>query len=1753
MHGRLAAAATAWACLLGAIGAPTGRAAQIDIAVQDSSLYLETDRDAEKLLETARAAARAENWRQALESYQRVADFTGKKGAQPLVAAAGTRGVFLPIQDVAALEIARLPRAGVEAYRQTYDAVAARLYERALTAKDSVKLAEVARHYLASSSGEKALAAIGSLAFERGDLIGALAAWQQIVELRPPKGGTPNKDPRPPKGGTPNEELRPPKGGTPNEDREVGVPAASLLARIWLSHRALGRERAAETWAKLLLNHRDPAATIQAGGAEIRVVDFLKQPLTLAMPGPLRDWPELGGDATHGRLSKGIAELGEPIAAIRLPAAAVSEVDRRDFEARGLDAPLPLVATVSQGRLFAATESAAFAFDPATGRAAWLYPDGPEASYPAAIDEVIHTVACSEGRAFARVADGVVAFDASTGRLLWRYGFAPLEEPPKDAEARPPKGGTPNAEPPKGGAPNPEKRPPKGGTPNEEKKPPKEPKARRGKGEGSAGSHATLLATPPVVEGRRVFVGLTHLGEEARATLVALDAATGRELWRTFVCSRSIRSFLGLGATGSPPAVSGGTVYYSTNLGALAALDAATGAIRWVQRYPSFHGQLRQAVLERSRRWANNPPIVDRGWVFLAPQDSSSAFAIEATSGAIAWSAPRDGARFLVGVDGSRLFLAGPTVYALDETTGRRLWATPLPHPTAGRPALAPGRLYVPTSRGIVSLQTQDGALATSRLWQGTEQPGNLTLAAGKLIVASSDRLRVYEDWASAEARWQERTKANPKDLAPQLAMAAHRVHRGEYATVLPLLDTVRLGAAATKAAAVEAKARRGLFTCYKALGEAGDAKALGRAAEVAPSPSEGADVLQALARVHEGAERWPEAIAAYQDILRRFPAGRCRIANGSAGASPSRGLTLGARELATAETSRLIQEHGREVYAAQETAAKKLLLAAKQPSEFDEVVRLFPNSDAAEQAVLERLCQPGAEKIASELGVLAASLGSDPASPARDIVATKLAALRRQAPDNHTRLTQCWQVYTRIAMRRIEALRLPGAAASLVYFATARSSFPRTLPFDSIECRRIETGQLVWQRDLGEWDCRAVLADNQLVLALFDRVVAVDAATGIFGWGYSLADDKPIGEADLAGAADEPGDRRRRNELRRVNALAGSRAAVYVGMAGGQVVALSSNEGRVLWRRTLTAGPLLANGLIPDGDRLWACIEQPATLYALNPADGTGEPALAAKKREGEDRLMALPRVTDRPTHDPQQHKLYLVLDGRTVRAIDLRAGRDLWEASMPFGISSLLVSPDGQRCYVVPDKYVAEGQIVALDPATGAVRRRRSLRTGSLEDARFEGGALYLATKDTERDLVVQALDPDDLGERWRSVPLPLFRPSKLAVGEGFLALSGRYAAQNVAILVDTSNGRIVGDVKPEGATSVHVDFVDDVLCLSTDRGIHAYSATPPEQLDQRVVALRERVDAGDREAVAPLASTLYQRGDLEAAVGLLAQALTDEALTEPEYASLKDQLNSVREALAERKPVVMPTVQFATPPLIDGAIDEPWHAEHAARLDNPAYIEEIQGVPLSEARWHSPGDLSAVLYTGWDARSFYFAVDVTDDIHRTYASHTETWIGDGLIISIDCDNDGGYGYSFNGRDLLLTLALTRKDDRKQDEDNESPEGDYRVRRKDDNSGTVYEVSIPWNYLSMEPKAGMRFGFNVTVIDDDGDRAAKAVTWTPGLFLDRNHLLMTRGFTPAYFGKIELVGPPGSGSPLWSPATEPEMEPEPEAEEPK
>ena len=1651
--------------LLAAVGVvllttpPVAIAAGPDVAVEDTSLFLESDREAEKLLEAARKAARRGQWREAIDAYQRVADFEPEAGAQPVVPSLADPSVYLPIQTAAGLELARaLDADGLALYREAHDKPARALLNRALPSRDAQQLRAVARRYLPSSWSDEALLALGSVAFRRGDLVGALGAWQRLLA----------------------------------ECREPSIAPAAVGVRTWVCLLALGDARAAETLRKQLLE-RHGAERLALGGRETTVASFLDRPPALPGRRPLDEWPTLGGSASRAAVPRGIGAVGRRQWAFRVPNAVIDEAARRRFERRGLRVPLVLNPTVCDGRLFVANEAAVYALDAASGRLVWMYPDAPEQPRPTALREAVHAVTCADGKAFARLAEAMAAFDAATGRLLWRHDLVEPEavlrqEPEKEEEPR---------------------------------------QKRKKDDDEDEPAKLVTLATPPVAVGGRVLYGLTELRDEARVLLLALDARTGTRLWRTFVCSRTISAFLGLGATPSAPAVDGSTAYFATNLGAVAAIDVATGSIRWLQRYPSFHTHLRQALIERRRRWANNPPIAAGATLFVTPQDSARLLAIEAPSGRVAWTAPRRGARYLAGIADGRAFLVGSTLTALSAATGRRLWAARLPARVEGRPAVSAGTVHIPTPEALLAANAADGALTTSRAWPDGERPGNLVLAAGKAFVVSNDTVFAFGDWSKALPAIEARRKAAPKDPAPLIELGEHEVDCGSFAAAIAHLEEARaLGGSPPTNPEAANRIRKALYRACLARGRRGDVAALAKAADLAPNGDLRADALAAAARLYETAGDWHGAVATWQEVIDRAAAARVRL-EGT--------LTVAARALATAEIDRTIGLRGRGAYAAQEARAVRALAAARTGVELEAVAAGFPNSAAAEEAVLRRLAQPDARRLAPDLGALAGGLGAHAASPAaRALLARRLAALREPSTLAGAKLAPRWEVHTRIAQRRAELFTLDGLPPGLVYFASSQRSSGSI--YHGLECRRAGCGQLVWERQFEGWTRQALLAGGLLVLPELDRLVAIDPASGAQRWEASLS-----GMPALAPGRDVPPAPfllRWRTESARVVGLAAAGDAVFAAMAAGKVLALSAKDGSTLWSRQLEDRRLLANGFFAYGGKLWACVGTPAAVCVLDAATGK---ELAPIELSGLDR-----RITDRPAFDPTHGRLLVVLGDRAVNAVDLKASSELWATRIAFAVRDIQLSADGAHCYVLPNSFTTNATIVSLDPATGAVRRKRTLRVGSLADAVLTRDALYVAQRDTDRDLVVQALDVDHLGERWRTVPLRLFRASRLAAGNGFIALTGHQLQEPVGVLIDARSGRIAEDKKPQGAVRLSAGVAGDLVCFGSDRGIYAYGPADPGRADQRLAALRGRVAAGHRPSLIPLANALYRRGDEARAIRLLVGALRDEALTDSEYRALKDRLNSLREAQARRAPAVLTTPLLAVRPKIDGAIDEPWRLDCAALLDGPAYVHEIQGRRAATTRWRSPSDLSAVLYTAWDPKSFYFAIDVTDDIQRTYTSESDTWIGDGLIISIDGKNDGGYGYTFSSNDLLLTLALTRKDERREDRDEDStPKGQYRVRRKVDNSGTVYEVAIPWSYLKIKnPRPGLRFGFNLTVTDDDGDRATKAISWTPGMVLDRRRALMIRGFTPAHFGDVLLTGPrPGEPPP---PPDRPEPRPD-------
>ncbi|HIE09280.1 MAG TPA: hypothetical protein EYP65_05470, partial [Armatimonadetes bacterium] len=148
-----------------------------------------------------------------------------------------------------------------------------------------------------------------------------------------------------------------------------------------------------------------------------------------------------------------------------------------------------------------------------------------------------------------------------------------------------------------------------------------------------------------------------------------------------------------------------------------------------------------------------------------------------------------------------------------------------------------------------------------------------------------------------------------------------------------------------------------------------------------------------------------------------------------------------------------------------------------------------------------------------------------------------------------------------------------------------------------------------------------------------------------------------------------------------------------------------------------------------------------------------------------------------------------------------------------------------------------------------------------------------------------------------------------------------------------------------------------------------------------------------------------------------------------------------------------------------------------------------------------WRGPNDLSAKIRLAWDGSALYFGAEVVDDVHRQDHEGFDIWRGDCIQIGFDPFLDTVRGYDEN--DVEIGLALTKfgpqafiwfpKPERP------CPEVEVSVKRK--GNLTVYEASIPWRLLGVEPSAGFRLAFSLTVNESDTGKFEGWLEWTPGI----------------------------------------------------
>jgi outer membrane protein assembly factor BamB len=258
-------------------------------------------------------------------------------------------------------------------------------------------------------------------------------------------------------------------------------------------------------------------------------------------------------------------------------------------------------------------------------------------------------------------------------------------------------------------------------------------------------SHTQIAAPPVIADGRLYFLDADH-------RVHAVDASDGHRIWNESLRPRGSRDRV---ARGGGVAVSGGRVFVTTGFGFLVALDAATGEEVWradggapFHSAPTVAGGRVYAITNDSELIAFEAGTGDVAWNYQAIAEPARIL-----------SAPS------VAIDNDTVVapFASGEVVALISANGRRLWTDSLSrtgrltslsaiNDIAGRPAVDNGIVYAVSHSGVLAaIDLRTGQRVWARAFASTQTPW---VAGDVLYAVSVDGELTAFDRATGNVYW---------------------------------------------------------------------------------------------------------------------------------------------------------------------------------------------------------------------------------------------------------------------------------------------------------------------------------------------------------------------------------------------------------------------------------------------------------------------------------------------------------------------------------------------------------------------------------------------------------------------------------------------------------------------------------------------------------------------------------------------------------------------------------------------------------------------------------------------------------------------------------------------------------------------------------------------------------------------------------------------------------------------------------------
>lgn len=232
------------------------------------------------------------------------------------------------------------------------------------------------------------------------------------------------------------------------------------------------------------------------------------------------------------------------------------------------------------------------------------------------------------------------------------------------------------------------------------------------------------------VHGGKAYTQVTRtMGDAEREVCLALDAATGAELWAVDIDRTDYDSGSGEGdGPRSTPVYYEGRIFVLSSFLVLVALDANSGQELWRKDLANIYGG--EAIT-----WQNSAsPVISDGLIFLNANGSpNTILALSVTDGSLVWKATKEpmthATPVFATIHGIRqlIFLTQNGLLSLNPADGTQLWRYTFPYNTStgASPVVCDDMVYCSAAYGVgaavAKISLTDGKFSAQTLWSNSQ------------------------------------------------------------------------------------------------------------------------------------------------------------------------------------------------------------------------------------------------------------------------------------------------------------------------------------------------------------------------------------------------------------------------------------------------------------------------------------------------------------------------------------------------------------------------------------------------------------------------------------------------------------------------------------------------------------------------------------------------------------------------------------------------------------------------------------------------------------------------------------------------------------------------------------------------------------------------------------------------------------------------------------------------------------------------